>query len=303
MARFAPSRPAHFGAAFGAQSNLSTSTSDAISVARQTYDKSDLAKKALYDHTAVKSRDQLAAYVAPKLRILVSYIDNDAAGAKAAEQLRYISTTPAYKIGDFIGNNLSYVLKYGPIKDRTEVKKAISYWSANQGKMMYTFNFKEQEAIKKLAKEYELEDVKRQARAEVESEYAKRSTSDDGRAIKSNLRGKTWNDRQYTYEVSSDGLSVYTNGKTFTPSSSTWSTLKANLEKAILSPGRYLPTRSSGSSPSPSSEVAAKDEPSEETPAAEEGLTQKSWFWPAVILGTTGLGIGAYFIFSNKSAS
>jgi hypothetical protein len=169
--------------------------------------------------------------------------------------------------------------------------------------MMYTFNFKEQEAIKKLAKEYELEDVKRQARAEVESEYAKKSTSDDSRAIKSNLRGKTWNDRQYTYEISSDGLSVTTNGKTFTPSSSTWNTLKANLEKAILSPGRYLPTRSSGSSPSPSTEVAAKDEPSEETPAAEEGLTQKSWFWPAVILGTTGLGIGAYFIFSNKSAS
>ena len=279
MSRFAPSTPAHYGAAFGAQSNLSTATSDAISVARQTYDKSALSKKALYDHTAVKSRDQLAAYVAPKLRILVSYIDNDAAGAKAAEQLRYISTTPAYKIGDFIGNNLSYVLKYGPSKDKSDVKKAIAYWNSNLKQLGAALNIKEREAVVKLAREYELESAVRKGKSEAEAEYSRKSGgSDNANAIKSSLRGKTWNDGSYTYEISSDGLTIKTGSKTFTPASD-----------------KYQPRASAPAE-------VAKVEP-EEAPAVEEGLTQKAWFWPAVILGTTGLGIGAYFIFSNKSES
>jgi hypothetical protein len=301
MARFAPSTPAHYGAAFGAQSNLSTSTSDAISVARQTYDKSDLKNKALYDYTAVKDRNGLAAYVAPKLRVLVSFIDNDAAGAKAAEQLRYISVTPAYKIGDFIGNNLSYVLKYGPSKDKIELKKAIAYWAANLDKL-YFFNYKEREAVKSLAREYELEDVKRQAKAEVESQYAARGGSSSSNAIRSDLRGKTWNDGQYTYEIGSDGLSVKTNGKTFTPDSSAWAKVKSNLEAASLRSGALQRRAPSGGGTSqPATEVATT--PSEDAPPAEEGLTQKAWFWPAVILGTTGVGIGAYFLFTKKSDS
>ena len=298
MSRFAPSTPAHYGAAFGAQSNLSTATSDAISVARQTYDKSALSKKALYDHTAVKSRDQLAAYVAPKLRILVSYIDNDAAGAKAAEQLRYISTTPAYKIGDFIGNNLSYVLKYGPSKDKSDVKKAIAYWNSNLKQLGAALNIKEREAVVKLAREYELESAVRKGKSEAEAEYSRKSGgSDNANAIKSSLRGKTWNDGSYTYEISSDGLTIKTGSKTFTPASDKWSKVKSNLEGADLQSGavKYQPRASAPAE-------VAKVEP-EEAPAVEEGLTQKAWFWPAVILGTTGLGIGAYFIFSNKSES
>jgi len=306
MARFSPSTAAHYGAAFG---EVSESTADAISVARQTYDKSDLAKKSLYDHTQVRTRDDIARYVAPKLRITIASMktgSNDSAAAKAAEQLRYISVTPAYKIGDFVGNNLSYVLKYGPTKDKLDVKKAIAYWAENDRKLQYAFNFKEMEAIRSLAKEYGLEEVKRQAKSEAEAELKaagyEQKSSGGGNALRSDLRGKTWNDGQYTYEIGSDGLSVKTNGKTFTPDSSAWAKVKSNLEASSLKSGSLQRRASSGGGTyKPTTEVATTQ--SEDTPPTEEGLTQKAWFWPAVILGTTGVGIGAYFLFTKKSDS
>ena len=138
----------------------------------------------------------------------------------------------------------------------------------------------------------------RKGKSEAEAEYSRKSGgSDNANAIKSSLRGKTWNDGSYTYEISSDGLTIKTGSKTFTPASDKWSKVKSNLEGADLQSGavKYQPRASAPAE-------VAKVEP-EEAPAVEEGLTQKAWFWPAVILGTTGLGIGAYFIFSNKSES
>jgi hypothetical protein len=278
---------------------LSTSVSDAISVARQTYDKSDLAKRAIADFMNVKDRNALAAYVAPKLRILVSFTDNDAVGTKAAEQLRYLSVTNSFSIGDFISNNLAYVLKYGPSKDKIDAKKAIAYWNANLSKM-YFFNSKEKEAIKQLAREYELEDVKRQARDEAEAALRRESGSSAAASglLNSALLGKTWTDGTYTYKIDASGT-VVTGGKTFSKSDAKYAAVAANLNNDFVN-GRLrsgsAPARSY--TPTPSLPTAP-----ETTDVSVPGLQQEAsltdawWFWPSVGLGTIAVAGGVYWAF------
>lgn len=298
---FQPAKHSVIEAVYGA---VDTSAADAISVARQTYDKSDLAKRPISDHTAVKNRYDLAAYIAPKLRILVSYMQsgtNSTAAAKAAEQLRYMSVTNAASIGDFVGNNLSYVLQYGPASDKVALKKAIAYWNENLNKLWF-FNYKERESIKKLAHEYELEDVKRKARDEAEASLRSEAAA---KAAADKLDAGTYYYRNgYKFEVDSAGtmVKVAPSGAqtTYRSSSSDYAKIRDAIRSDLKSgtASTTKPARRPSASASTPELPAA---PSSDLPApglqTEASLMDAWWFWPAVGLGTVALGSGIYFGF------
>ena len=114
----------------------------------------------------------------------------------------------------------------------------------------------------------------------------------------------------YSYTVGSGSITIYRKDgsawKTISPSSMEWDTVVSNLaaDRAAskLKSGKATPTAAPAKtySPAPSYSPPATTPP----PAAEESLTDKVWFWPAVA-GATILTVGAgyWFFFMREPKS
>ena len=106
----------------------------------------------------------------------------------------------------------------------------------------------------------------------------------------------------YSYTVGSGSITIYkkdgSTWKTISPASPEWDTVVSNLaaDRAAskLRSGKATPTAAPAKtySPTPSYSPPATTPP----PAAEESLTDKVWFWPAVA-GASILTVGAGYWF------
>ena len=107
----------------------------------------------------------------------------------------------------------------------------------------------------------------------------------------------------YSYTIGSGSITIYKKDgsvwKTLSPSSMEWDTVVSNLaadrSANKLKSGKATPTAAPAKTYSPASSYSppATTPP----PAAEESLTDKVWFWPAVAVSTVAAVGGGYWFF------
>jgi hypothetical protein len=315
MQRFIPATQAHYGEAFGA---YSTSTTDALGVARNDYKNSTISKSPVTDYANVKNRYDLVKYVAYRLNYISNYpFSNEGDAKNVAGALN--SLVSRYKSNAYVGGLdlieiLNNAFKRAPSRDRREFEKAVQFF-ANKG--LYWLSKAEMATAKALLAGWSKKD---EARA-VETAKTFKRMDDEAKAEKTksgfpaDMFSSVWNDGKYEYYISSTGT-ITIGDKKFEPGAERHKKIVAQLLKDRKSgklvtgrlpddakpPRETAPVVQTAAAAEPDAPAAAPELPAT-AEAPEEGLTDKAWFWPAVVLGVAGTGGAAwYFFFRKKEA-